>query len=79
MEIEEGFPEEVRAGLAARGHEVKVVPRVAGGMNGILRDPSTGRLRGVACWRADGTPVGLSGGLTDRVAVPGVPTSTQNR
>jgi gamma-glutamyltranspeptidase / glutathione hydrolase len=79
LEIEEAFPAEVRSGLAARGHEVKVVPRVAGGMNGVLRDPTTGLLRGVACWRADGTPVGLSGGFTDRVAVPGVPTSTQNR
>jgi gamma-glutamyltranspeptidase/glutathione hydrolase len=76
LELEEGFPAEVRAALAARGHEVKVVPRVAGGMNGVLRDPTTGLLHGVACWRADGTPVGMSGGFTDRVAVPGVPTST---
>jgi gamma-glutamyltranspeptidase/glutathione hydrolase len=76
LELEEAFPEEVRGGLTALGHEVKVVPRVAGGMNGILRDPSTGLLHGVACWRADGTPLGMSGGFTNRVAVPGVPTST---
>lgn len=75
LELEEAFPEKVRAGLAALGHEVKVVPRVAGGMNGVLRDPATGLLHGVACWRADGTPLGMSGGFTNRVAVPGVPTS----
>jgi gamma-glutamyltranspeptidase/glutathione hydrolase len=76
LEIEEGFPPEVRGQLDALGHEVKVVPRVAGGMNGVLRDPSTALLHGAACWRADGTPIGMSGGFTDRIAVPGVPTAT---
>jgi gamma-glutamyltranspeptidase / glutathione hydrolase len=76
LELEEAFPADVRAQLAALGHEVTVVPRVAGGMNGVLRDPATGLLHGVGCWRADGTPMGISGGFTDRIAVPGVPTST---
>ena len=76
LELEEAFGEDVRTGLAALGHEVKVVSRVAGGMNGVLRDPRTGLLHGAACWRADGTPLGMSGGFTDRIAVPGVPTST---
>ena len=44
------------------GHRVQVVPKVAGGMNGVLRDAATGLLRGAACWRADGTPIGISGG-----------------
>jgi gamma-glutamyltranspeptidase/glutathione hydrolase len=76
LEIEEAFPEQIRATLAALGHEIAVVPRVAGGMNGVMCDPDTGLLHGAACWRADGTPVALSGGFTDRIAVPGVPTST---
>jgi gamma-glutamyltranspeptidase/glutathione hydrolase len=76
LEVEDGFPAPIRAGLAALGHEVTVVSRVAGGMNGVLRDPVTGLLHGAACWRADGTPVALSGGFTERLAVPGVPTST---
>jgi gamma-glutamyltranspeptidase/glutathione hydrolase len=76
LEIEEGFRPEVRMQLAALGHEVTVVPRVAGGMNGVLRDPATALLHGAACWRADGTPMGISGGFTDRIAVPGVPTTT---
>jgi gamma-glutamyltranspeptidase/glutathione hydrolase len=73
LEVEQAIPETVRAGLRDRGHEVKPVPRVAGGMNGVLVDPETGRLRGAACWRADGTAVGMSGGYTDRVGAPGVP------
>jgi hypothetical protein len=31
-------------------------------MNGVMRDAATRLLHGAACWRADGTPVGLSGG-----------------
>ena len=67
LEIEQGFPEALAQGLAARGHAVVRVPRVAGGMNAIARGPD-GTLTGAACWRADGTPVAVSGGL----ARPGV-------
>jgi gamma-glutamyltranspeptidase/glutathione hydrolase len=61
--VEDGFPNlaELVAGLARRGHTVEVVPKVAGGMNGVLIDEA-GLLHGAACWRADGAPVGLSGG-----------------
>jgi gamma-glutamyltranspeptidase/glutathione hydrolase len=38
--------------------------RIAGGMNGVLRDPEAGMLHGGACWRADGTAMGMSGGST---------------
>ena len=70
LEVEEGVPEAVRHALAGLGHEVRVVARIAGGMNGVLRDPASGRLRGAACWRADGTTAGLSGGFTHRAALP---------
>jgi gamma-glutamyltranspeptidase/glutathione hydrolase len=62
LTVEDGFSEEVRGLLAARGHEVIAVPKIAGGMNGVLRDPDTGLLYGGACWRAEGTPMGVSGG-----------------
>ncbi len=62
LEVERGIPEGVRDALAARGHDVQVVPTVAGGMNGIGFGDD-GNLTGAACWRADGTPVGVSGGL----------------
>lgn len=67
--VEAGFPDEVRAELANRGHEVFTVPRVAGGMNGVLRDPETGLLYGGACWRAEGTSMGISGGFVSPKAL----------
>jgi len=61
-EIEKGFPEAVRAKLAAMGHPVVAVDHVAGGLCAIdFR--SDGEMTGAACWRADGTPLGIGGGL----------------
>lgn len=64
LEIERGFPNlaELQSALEAKGHEVLQVYRVAGGMNGILIDPDSGIMQGAACWRADGAPMGFSGG-----------------
>ncbi len=62
VEIEEGFPEPVRQKLRERGHDVSVKPHVAGGMNAIAFAVD-GTMTGAACWRADGTPIGLGGGL----------------
>jgi gamma-glutamyltranspeptidase/glutathione hydrolase len=62
LEVESAVPERVRADLTALGHEVMVVPTVAGGMNAI-QFHADGSLTGAACWRADGTPIGLAGGL----------------
>ena len=62
LEVEQDVPAAVRDGLAARGHRVVAVGGVAGGMNAVAFDPD-GTLEGAACWRADGTPIGVSGGL----------------
>lgn len=62
LELEEAIPESVARALIARGHKVVRSPRVAGGMNAIAFNPD-GTLTGAACWRADGTPVAISGGL----------------
>ena len=67
LEVEHGIPEAVRKGLAARGHKVTVVPAIVGGMNAISFNEN-GSMTGAACWRADGTPIAISGGL----ARPGV-------
>ena len=62
LEVEADFPAAARDALRALGHRLAVVPHVAGGMNGIeLHDDGT--MTGAACWRADGTAVGLGGGL----------------
>ncbi|HUV34478.1 MAG TPA: gamma-glutamyltransferase [Candidatus Desulfaltia sp.] len=47
--------------LRRRGHDIFLVPKVAGGMNGVMVGPD-GLMHGAACWRADGTPMGVSGG-----------------
>ncbi|WFU81235.1 gamma-glutamyltransferase [Bradyrhizobium sp. CIAT3101] len=62
LEVEQAVPEAVRTRLAALGHQVQPVATVAGGMNGIAFHDD-GTMTGAACWRADGTPVGISGGL----------------
>ncbi len=62
LEVEQAVPEAVRAALSAKGHKVQVVPTVAGGMNAI-QFHADGTMSGAACWRADGTPVGIAGGL----------------
>jgi gamma-glutamyltranspeptidase/glutathione hydrolase len=62
LEVESAVPDGVRASLRARGHDVVAVPTVAGGMNAI-QFHDDGSFTGAACWRADGTPIGLAGGL----------------
>jgi gamma-glutamyltranspeptidase/glutathione hydrolase len=67
LEVEDAIPDEVVAALSARGHQVVRSRRIAGGMNAIGFD-ADGTMTGAACWRADGTPVAIAGGL----ARPGV-------
>ena len=67
LELEPAYSAETAAALEQRGHEILRVPHVAGGMGAISFAPD-GLMTGAACWRADGTPVGISGG----VARPGV-------
>ncbi len=67
VEIERGFGSDAAQRLRNRGHDVAFVPTVAGGMNAIHFDPG-GMMTGAACWRADGTPIGIGSGL----ARPGV-------
>jgi len=62
LEVENAIPESVTQALGARGHQLQRVQRIAGGMNAIGFG-ADGMLTGAACWRADGTPVAISGGL----------------
>ena len=62
LEMERDIPVAVREAVAARGHRVVAVGGVAGGMNAVAF-AADGTLEGAACWRADGTPIGVSGGL----------------
>jgi gamma-glutamyltranspeptidase / glutathione hydrolase len=62
LELEPDYPEATAAALASRGHDIIRNPRIGGGMNAISFGDD-GMMTGAACWRADGTPVGISGGL----------------
>jgi gamma-glutamyltranspeptidase/glutathione hydrolase len=74
LELEAMFPDVARlkAELEGLGHRVEIVDTVAGGMNGVLVDDE-GWLHGAACWRADGVPIGVSGGPARPSASSGVP------
>ena len=62
VEMEQAFPDAVEHDLERRGHEVARLQRIGGGMNAIAF-AGDGTLTGAACWRADGTPVAIAGGL----------------
>lgn len=62
LELEPQFPDALAQSLAALGHAVERVPNVGGGMNAIGFGDD-GDMEGAACWRADGTPIGVGGGL----------------
>lgn len=62
LELEDALYDTVAGELGARGHDVVRSPRIAGGMNAIAFE-ADGTMAGAACWRADGTPVGIGGGL----------------
>ena len=62
LELEPGIADAVAATLTARGHDVRRVGRIAGGMGAIAFHPD-GMMTGAACWRADGTPIAVAGGL----------------
>ncbi len=74
LHVEPELGDETVEALRRRGHDVLLVPKVAGGMNGVLVDED-GLMHGGACWRADGAPMGVSGGeaaakaLVDQFAV----------
>ena len=66
VELEPGYTDAAVA-LRALGHTILPVKTVGGGMNAIGFE-TDGTLLGAACWRSDGTPIGLGGAL----AAPGI-------
>ena len=77
VEIERGVPQAVRSELAAMGHDVMDVAHVGGGMCAVAFHDG-GIIEGAACWRADGTPMGMGGGLA-REGVSFWPDPTKQR
>jgi gamma-glutamyltranspeptidase/glutathione hydrolase len=67
LELEPAYSNATAEALAQRGHTVQRMKHIAGGMNAIAF-AGDGTMTGAACWRADGTPIGIAGGL----ARPGI-------
>ncbi|WP_430436633.1 gamma-glutamyltransferase [Oceanibaculum nanhaiense] len=65
VEIENAVPEDVRARFEALGHKVISTDHVAGGMGAIAFN-ADGTMEGASCWRADGVPMGVGGGVARR-------------
>jgi gamma-glutamyltranspeptidase/glutathione hydrolase len=66
LELEPGISDATAEALRARGHAIERPRTIGGGKNAVAFDDDG--LSGAACWRADGFPVGIAGGL----ARPGV-------
>jgi len=64
LEMETGVAETIRSELTKRGHTIAERKLIGGGMGVIsFRD---GEMTGASCWRADGTPIGVAGGMASR-------------
>jgi gamma-glutamyltranspeptidase/glutathione hydrolase len=61
LEMETGYPQSVRTALKRRGHNISELPIIGGGMGMIMFIDKT--MTGASCWRADGTPMGIGGGM----------------
>ncbi len=64
VEVEPGFTADSLSALRVRGHELLELPYIGGGMGMIAF--SDGTMTGASCWRADGSPIGLGGGMARR-------------
>jgi gamma-glutamyltranspeptidase/glutathione hydrolase len=65
VEVENSVSSDVLAALRDRGHDVASTGNVGGGMSAIQFGEG-GVMTGAACWRADGTPIGIGGGYARR-------------
>ncbi|KAI9022626.1 putative gamma-glutamyltranspeptidase [Hyaloraphidium curvatum] len=62
LEIEPGIAAAVVEELKKRGHDAVRVATVGGGMCAVAFGED-GAMQGAACWRADGTAIGVGGGM----------------
>lgn len=61
LEVEPVFEEDVLGELESRGHRISRQVVIGAGMGMIAFEGSA--MTGASCWRADGTPVGIGGGM----------------
>ncbi|MFT6437867.1 MAG: gamma-glutamyltranspeptidase/glutathione hydrolase [Candidatus Azotimanducaceae bacterium] len=61
LEMEPGFSEATIEGLKTLGHRITPLFIIGAGMGMIAFN--NGELTGASCWRADGTPIAIAGGM----------------
>ncbi len=61
LELEPAIPDAVADGLHARGHRIARRSTVGAGMGMIYLQEQS--MTGASCWRSDGTPIGIGGGM----------------
>lgn len=61
VEVEPGFSDPVLDELTRRGHDISRLKVVGAGMGLIAFEGEI--MTGASCWRADGTPIGIGGGM----------------
>ena len=61
LEMEPGFSEATIDGLKTLGHPISPLFIIGAGMGMIAF--ANGELTGASCWRADGTPIAIAGGM----------------
>ncbi len=61
VEMESGYPDTIVESLEKKGHDIVKVPVVGAGTGMIMFGESM--MTGASCWRADGTPIGIGGGM----------------
>lgn len=61
LEMEPGFSEATIDGLKTLGHRISPLFIIGAGMGMIAF--ANGELTGASCWRADGTPIAIAGGM----------------
>ena len=64
LEMETGYSPDIQSALRRRGHKINPLKVIGGGMGIIAFDFPD--MVGASCWRADGTPMGIAGGMARR-------------
>lgn len=77
-EIENSISVSIRSQLSEMGHKISPQQHIAGGMGAILFEDGGRKMTGASCWRADGVPMGVGGGLA-RKGVVFWPDPSRNR
>ena len=61
LDLEPGYDLAIHSELKRRGHHINEAKVIGGGMGMIMFEEQD--MTGASCWRADGVPIGIAGGM----------------